>query len=960
VNENTRWYLIKDLFKRAQQQPENDRDAWLQDHCGGDGGLAREVRALLTAQRGSHDLLDRGAIDAIREMGHGDATADLAGQRIGAYRLLRLVGQGGMGSVYLAEREEGDFKQRAALKLVRTDFLSDEARARFLRERRILAQLTHPHIAQLHDGGVAANGAPYFTLEFVEGEPITKYCDARKLAIRDRLTLVLQVCAAVAYAHRNLIVHRDLKPSNIFVTTDGEVKLLDFGIAKLLDAEPSEGRTETHARMMTPEYASPEQVLGEPITTATDVYAIGVLLYELLSGRLPYARADAGTISWSKAVVEETPEPVYRALARATTRKQSTTGDCVAAARGIALPALRRSLRGDLDRILQRALAKAPEARYATVGALARDLTAYLDGHAISGGTRTHQMRKFVRRHWLPLAAALLIIAIVFGSGIAIVRQSRQVAREAENTLQVKDFLYGLFTAVDPRAAKGRVVSANELLDRGAERVQRNTTLDPEQRAEIEATLGRIYYQLGLSDKARDLQQNALKVFATGAASPRLVAKTQAEYADTLTNSGDLKAAAAIADEAWAKIQTQPDAKPAERANILHAQARIALAQRDFVKTKNLSDEELVIGRRISADDPMVLFRALMAQGGAFWGLAQPHQAEATWREALSVASADAGADSLEVAMAQQNLALALQVESHYAEAKALEESALATDKKMLGPEHSITLGVQQDLALADFRMGQYAEARALMEKTAAAQRAGLGADHPAVAGTEINLGNALLDSGDADAAEHVLTDAVAIFEKKYGRDYQGVRLALGDLASAHIAQGKLDQAQAELLEVLDREKKAGTPEMGDFIDHYRLGDVKRLQHDFKSAIELQQAALAASQKDNGENSRYTAGAHQYLAASLHDSGDAVGAEREYRAALASYSGYLPNGEHPKAADAHYELAMLLLKREGMRDEGIRDLSTAADIFEKFLGADDPKTRQARDALRKAQGNTKT
>ena len=514
MSDEARWSSIKILFQRSQQQPESERAKWLAEQCGGDPELAREVHALLAAQRGSHDILDRGAADALNEMGGGPAPIDRSGERVGAYRLLRLLGEGGMGSVYLAEREEGDFHQRAALKLVRADFINDDTRARFLRERRILAQLIHPHIAQLHDGRVTTGGAPYFTLEYVEGEPITKYCDERKLSIRKRLRLVLQVCTAVAYAHRNLIVHRDLKPSNIFVTTEGEVKLLDFGIAKLLDAETSDSRTETQARMMTPEYASPEQVLGEPITTATDVYAIGVLIYELLSGRLPYARADAGTISWSKAVVEEAPEPVYRALSRVTTRKDSTSGDAVAAARGVALTALRRSLRGDLERILQRALAKAPEARYASVGALAADLSAYLDGHALSGGTRTYRMRKFMRRHWLPLAAAVLVVAILLASGGAIVWQARQVAREAENTLQIKNFLYGLFTAVDPRTAKGRVVSANELLDRGAERVQRNSSLDAEQRAEIEATLGRIYYQLGLSDKARGLQESALKVFS--------------------------------------------------------------------------------------------------------------------------------------------------------------------------------------------------------------------------------------------------------------------------------------------------------------------------------------------------------------------------------------------------------------------------------------------------------------
>ena len=337
-----------ELFRQVQLQPDGARDTWLAAQCDDDESLLREVRALLAAQRGSHGILDHGAAGALSRMNSDNAAGDRVGEHLGAYRLLRLVGEGGMGSVYLAERDAGDFAQCVALKLVRAEFGGAETRARFLRERNVLARLVHPHIAQLHDGGVAGDGTPYFTLEYVEGEPITKYCDGRKLTIQDRLRLVLQVCAAVAYAHRNLIVHRDLKPSNIFVTTDGEVKLLDFGIAKLLDPDTAQGQTATQSRMMTPEYAAPEQVLGEPITTATDVYAIGVLLYELLSGRLPYARAEAGTISWSKAVVEEAPEPLYRALNRTTTRGDSTSGDAAAAARGMALPALRHSLRGDL------------------------------------------------------------------------------------------------------------------------------------------------------------------------------------------------------------------------------------------------------------------------------------------------------------------------------------------------------------------------------------------------------------------------------------------------------------------------------------------------------------------------------------------------------------------------------------------------------------------------------------
>jgi len=958
MSDTGRWQRIKELFRLAQLQTDDARDAWLAGQCGDDESLLREVRALLAAQRGSQGILDHGAAGALRRMGSDDAVGVRVGERIGAYRLLRLIGEGGMGRVYLAERDAGDFVQCVALKLVRAEFGGAETRARFLRERNVLARLVHPHIAQLHDGGVAADGTPFFTLEYVEGEPITKYCDAHVLGIRARVLLALQVCAAVAYAHRNLIVHRDLKPSNIFVTADGSVKLLDFGIAKLIDPDAADDQTGTQARLMTPEYAAPEQVLGEPITTATDVYAIGVLLYELLSGRMPYARADAGTISIQKAVVEEVPEPLHRAVNRMTTRGDSTTGDAAAAARGIALPNLRRVLRGDLDRILQRALAKAPEARYATVGALAADLNAYLEGHAISGGTRTYQMRKFVRRHWPPLAAAAVILLVLTASGTAIVWQSQQTLREAQNTRQVKDFLLGLFTAVDPREAKGRVVSARELLDRGAQSIATNQSLDTEQKAEIESTLGRIYYQLGLFDPASKLQDDALKLFAARNERSLRYAQTESERADTAAELGDLKAAATWASDAQQKIDTLPETTPADRARALHVQARVALDQRDFATAKRYADAELALVRAEKADS-RVLYQALLTDAGASWGLENWAAAENQYREALAVAERQSQPDELDISKAQTNIAMTLQSQSRYLEAAALEQQALATEEKSLGADHPSTMALRRDLALAEWHLGRYARARQLLEQVLAAQRAKLGEGHPAIAGTEINLGGLLTDSGDADTAEKLLTEAVAIFEKKYGHDFQGVQMALGNLAAAHTAQHKLDLAAQELTEVAALEKKRGQTDKDSVMTLCRRADVARLRGDSDGALDLaQRAVIGAGEKYSG-NDRYTALAHDSLALALRERGDAAGAIRELRAALASYAGYIPQAAHPLAATVRYNLAMLLLKRAETRAEGLQLLREATDLREKFLGADDPQTQQARETLRKAQAAAK-
>ena len=857
-----------------------------------------------------------------------------------------------MGSVYLAERDTGDFGQRVALKLVRADLVGSEARARFLRERNFLARLVHPHIAQLHDGGVAGDGAPYFTLEYVEGESITRWCDGRKADVRKRVALMLQVCSAIAYAHRNLIVHRDLKPSNIFVTASGEVKLLDFGIAKLVDPDVADRQTATQARLMTPEYAAPEQVLGEPITTATDVYAIGVLLYELLSGRLPYARADAGAISFPKAVVEEAPESLQRALNR--TSAGSTTGEAAAASRGTTVSALRRSLRGDLERIVQRALAKSPEARYASVAMLADDLRAFIDGRAISGGSRRYRVRMFLRRYWLPLAAAAAILLIGLASGAAIVWQSRQIAREAQNTLQVRDFLFGLFTAVDPHEAKGREVSARELLDRGAVRVEQNAALDAEQRAEIEATLGRTYYQLGLFDQANKLQEQAIAALATDRTRATLLARTESERAETLAELGDLKAAAEAARDARTGLAAIAGAAPVDRARVIHAQATVALAQRDFAAAKRFASEELeALGS--GNDEEGARYRALMTAGGASWGLESWPDAEARFREALAVASAETHPDELNVARAETNVAMSLQSQSRYAEAGALEQKALAIEDKMFGPDHATTMATRRDLGLSEMHLGHYAQARELLEQVVAAQRRKLGGDHPAIAGSEINLGILLVDLGDLDAADKVLNESFAIFEKKYGRDFQGAHIALGNLAALHLAQGKLDLAESELKEVATREIKQGQKDKDSVLTLIRQGELQRLRGNLEAAIALHRRATAGAHEKYGEANRYSANAHRYLGTSLRDAGDDEAAIGEFRFALASYAGYLSNAEHPLAATTRYELGLLLLKHGETRAEGVRMLAEAVELREKFLGADHPLTRQARDALRSAQ-----
>jgi serine/threonine-protein kinase len=790
-----RWLRVKQLFHGAQALPPHERDEWLVAQCAGDRELLEEARALLATPPVAPDILDADAAGVLRRLHGAGSSGHLIGQRIGAYRLLRLVGEGGMGSVFLAEREDAEFTQRVALKLVRHDALGEEAKAGFLRERSLLARLVHPHIAQLHDGGVAPDGTPYFTLEYVEGEPIVRYCDQHKLDLRARLRLALQVCSAIEYAHRNLIVHRDIKPSNILVTAEGEAKLLDFGIAKLLDPDVSDRHATTQSRMMTPQYAAPEQVLGDAITTATDVYAVGVLVYELCSAHLPYARAETGAVSWSKAVVEDAPETLHRAL----DRDGADAAEAIADARGATPPSLRRGLRGDLDRIVRRALAKAPEERYPSVAALAADVRRYVEGRPVSGGSRRYRLRMFVRRHWLPLGATAAILLTLLGSSVAVVWQAREKERAAQTTLAVKDFLYGLFTAVDPREAKGRDISARELVDRGAGRIER-ADMDASQKAEIEATLGRIYYQLGAFDRANALQDAAANVLDADASQALTLARLKAERADTLEGIGDLKAAAAQAMEASTRMAAL-DAAPADRAKALHAQARVAISQRKFEEARRYAEAELALVRA-TGGTRRALFDALMTTGGATWGLPDADAALAYFREAEKVAAGYAGPDDLDVARARSNTALALQAKSRYAEALEADLQALATTEKVLGPDHPLTMSTRRDVGLAYHQLGEYAKARVELERVLAAQRIKLGNGAPAIAGTDINYGLTLAAAGDLEGAERAEREALEIFEKKYGREYQGARIALGNLGAVHMQQGDYEQAAKEIGEV--------------------------------------------------------------------------------------------------------------------------------------------------------------
>jgi tetratricopeptide (TPR) repeat protein len=401
-----RWEEVKRLLDAALERSAHERNAFIEAACGGDQVLRRDVESLVAAADDAGNILD----STLPAGPEGIARASRAGERIGAYELIGELGRGGMGVVYLARRADDEFEQKVAIKLLSGGFADEVMRERFRSERQIVASLDHPHIARLLDGGTTGAGDPFFVMEHVEGEPLLEYCRRQSLSFRQRLRLFQDVCSAVQYAHQNLVVHRDLKPDNILVTSDGQTKLLDFGIAKLIDSSGAArgGKTATLYRMFTPDYASPEQVRGRPVTTSSDVYALGVVLYELLAGRKPYHVDTAEPAELLSLVCEQDPE-----------RPSAVAGS--------------RELRGDLDAIVARAMRKEPERRYASASALSEDIERHLEGLPVLArhGTVSYRAVKFLRRHRLGIAAAGLLLVALAGGVWATLREARR-ARAAE------------------------------------------------------------------------------------------------------------------------------------------------------------------------------------------------------------------------------------------------------------------------------------------------------------------------------------------------------------------------------------------------------------------------------------------------------------------------------------------------------------------------------------------------
>ena len=962
---NARWQRVKDLFLQAQELPDAEREAWLAHACAGDDELCAEAMRLLRLQHQSMPLLDEGGLrvllDDLLPESDGGTVADVtAGRIVGTYQLLRQIGEGGMGRVYLAERADGQFVHQVALKLVRNDLHTPALQQRFLRERDLLARLNHPNIAQLYDGGVSTDGAPYFTLEYVAGQPILAWCDTRRIDARARVRLLLKICDAVAHAHRSLIVHRDIKPSNILVTESGEPKLLDFGIAKALDDERSD-LTGAGEHPLTRQYAAPEQLLGEPVTTATDVYALGLLLYVLLCGRMPYRGADLGKCGWVKAILEEGPEPLARAITR-TAAHADNAGDAViqpvnspsiAAARSTTTGRLRRILRGDLERIVQRALAKSPHARYPGVESLMRDLRAWLDGRAIAGGTRTYRVRKFVRRNVLPLgAAALLFVAVAGAAGIEYF-DAQRIAREARNTTAVKDFLLDLFRGANPAAARGTPVTLRDVADRGAARI---AALPAEQagiQAELANVLGTIYFQVGDYSKAAELHARSLAAADAPGGDVRLAATAERLEATDRASLGDNAAAQSLADDAVARLSGQHGVPRQELARALYTAGWIANRRSDLVDAKRMSEAALALARQppVSAE---LLYQADMLRGFTARIAHDDKTAADVFAEAAATARGLYGDDDQHAIAALQLAGTAQNSLGDYVAAQALLQRALSASAHVFGAGNPRSVSVGEMAAVNLAQWGKLGEARAQLAQMLSAVAAAQPPDQDLMAELRLNHAEIAADLGDADLATGELVAARDYLQGRRGSDKRELAEAISALGYAHFLQGKPELAESEVRQALDL--RAQTRDTNVATEQARLSQIALRRGDAANALLWAERSLTSARALEGERAPDAARAHYLRAAALLGQHRETEAESELRAALADWVQLVPpDGMHFDSVDARLALAELLARRPQDRSEAVRLARQAVQLCERELGADARGTRTARMALARAQ-----
>jgi len=791
------WDALWSHFHRIVTLDQDERKAALADlpH-----EQVEELEALLRAHDQDDSLLDRPVV-----LGQEIQ----AGFRIGPWGLRSLLGEGGMGQVWLAERADGAYQSKVAIKLLALGVPTVDLARRFAREREILARLDHPNIARLIDGGTLDNGQPYLVMEYVEGRNLEDFREATSPSLRERLELMRRICAAVDHAHRRLIIHRDLKPANILVTTSGEPKLLDFGIARLLDPEQSPAQTVAAERRLTLEYASPEQLRGEPVDTRSDAFSLGVILFELLVGQRPWSIDGCNASQAHERLTDRRPSRISRVAAT---------------------PALQRRLRGDLDWIVGRSIEPDPDRRYADARELGEDLQRHLDGFPVQARppSRRYRIGRFIRRHPLGVGSATLVLVMMLTAGTLLWQQSRALAvaleaaqQESARAGSLSDFLAELLVESDPEVHQGDPRTVEQVLSDAADRIETGFIDQPELKARVLNTLAGIFFSRGDYPRSQHLVDASQALNDAGASfDTRLLdarlALVDGRYETVIERTGPLIAGAPI--------------EIANRARVLRAEAHQAM---DDLESAAIALGDIEASEQVGDTAIEAWFR----QGGLHWGRGDFVRAEASYREAWALQKAAYGEPSSQAARGLKAIASARYRQGDLGGAEDLFRQVLDRHERILGPDHPQTAETRVRLGALLYDRGRHEEAIVELERALDAQTAAFGADHIALANTHNNLALALAAQGDYEAAEARFRAALTINETTHGPIHSRVAGNLSNLGWMKIEQNQPELARPLLLDALERQQQVfegNHPQLAYTLHH--LGRAALLEADRAAA----------------------------------------------------------------------------------------------------------------------------
>lgn len=803
----------------------------------------------------------------------GDTTLDTAGSgaaaakaedrmSIGPYVLFKKLGEGGMGQVWLAE-QTAPVKRQVALKLIKGGWYDSAVIQRFEAERQSLAVMNHPAIAKVFDAGSTADGQPYFVMEYVDGVPITKYCDAKKLKIRERLELFIQVCEGVQHAHQKAIIHRDLKPSNILVVeVDGKPvpRIIDFGLAKAISPQPGAEQTlftQMGGLVGTRGFMSPEQ--ADPsvldVDTRTDVYSLGVILYVLLTGTLPFDPEQWKRKPFDEVLRQLREEDPPSPSTKIGLEKASSIPN--AAMRATEPRQLARLLHGDLDWIAMKAIDKDRNRRYGTPSELAADLRRYLNHEPIIArpASTGYRLRKYVRRHSIGVAAAAAIAVLLIASALVQVVELRRITRERDRTSRITDFMAGMFKVSDPGEARGNTITAREILDKASTDIDTGLAKDPELQAQMMSIMGSVYEKLGLYARAESLQERALEIRR------RVLGP---KHVDTLKSASllafDLDKEAHYADAEKLERETleiQARVLGLEHPDTLATRYNLALTLRKEgrqVEAEKLNRETLDIRRRVLGPENLDTVASMETVALDLMRERRYDQAEKLERETLEMRRRMLGSEHPDTLMAMSNLGIILHREALYAEAEKLDRDTLAIRRRVLGPEHPDTLAIMNNLAMELRREGKYAEADNLGHATLEIERRVLGTEHPLTLSTMGNLANSLDSEGRYAEAENLDREILDIRRRVSGPEHPDTLRAMENLAADLKQEGHY--AEAELLQrkTLDQMRRLLGPEDVDTLGTMEeLASTLSHENRYEEAKKLFHEVIEAASKVQGQ-----------------------------------------------------------------------------------------------------------